>query len=142
VSPGEASPGETLLAYAAGGSAVHAVPAGATVADVRVAAQAQGREFIHLDAAGVATAPAFFDRAATALALPEYFGRNWDALLDMLRDLSWRPARGRVLLCSGLQTLGRGELAALHLVLEEAARFWRDRGEATPLCVLLAGAER
>ncbi|GGQ20081.1 RNAse (barnase) inhibitor barstar [Actinomadura coerulea] len=37
------------------------------------------------------TRAAFFHEAARALDLPDYFGHNWDALLDCLRDLD-QPA--------------------------------------------------
>ena len=37
------------------------------------------------------TRAAFFREAARALGFPAYFGRNWDAFLDCLRDLD-RPA--------------------------------------------------
>ncbi|GAA4363009.1 hypothetical protein GCM10023088_05340 [Actinomadura verrucosospora] len=37
------------------------------------------------------TRAAFFREAARALAFPDYFGHNWDAFLDCLRDLD-RPA--------------------------------------------------
>lgn len=37
------------------------------------------------------TRAAFFHEAARALDFPDYFGHNWDAFLDCLRDLD-RPA--------------------------------------------------
>ncbi|MEU6979949.1 MULTISPECIES: barstar family protein [unclassified Streptomyces] len=40
-----------------------------------------------LDLYGVADKAAFMERCATALALPDWFGRNWDALADCLTDL-------------------------------------------------------
>lgn len=40
-----------------------------------------------LDLYGVADKGAFMERVAAALALPDWFGRNWDALADCLTDL-------------------------------------------------------
>ncbi|WP_405852542.1 barstar family protein [Streptomyces sp. NBC_00090] len=40
-----------------------------------------------LDLAGVTDKAALMDRCAVALALPAWFGRNWDALADCLTDL-------------------------------------------------------
>jgi len=39
-----------------------------------------------LDGRACRTRAAFFEEAARALRLPDYFGRNWDALTDSLRD--------------------------------------------------------
>ncbi|ROO85633.1 barstar (barnase inhibitor) [Actinocorallia herbida] len=43
-----------------------------------------------LDGRACCTRAAFFTEAARALPLPPYFGRNWDALYDSLRDLTPR----------------------------------------------------
>ncbi|MEU5219351.1 barstar family protein [Streptomyces sp. NPDC020807] len=40
-----------------------------------------------LDLTGVTGKAALMERCAAALALPEWFGRNWDALADCLADL-------------------------------------------------------
>ena len=37
------------------------------------------------------------DALAQAMQFPEYFERNWDALDECLRDMSWLPAKGYVL---------------------------------------------
>ncbi|MFG1704151.1 barstar family protein [Nonomuraea sp. M3C6] len=39
-----------------------------------------------VDGRACRTRAAFFEEAARALRLPGYFGRNWDALTDSLRD--------------------------------------------------------
>ncbi|WP_435971137.1 barstar family protein [Streptomyces sp. Qhu_M48] len=40
-----------------------------------------------LDLTGVTDKAALMDRCAAALDLPDWFGRNWDALADCLTDL-------------------------------------------------------
>lgn len=37
----------------------------------------------------IASKEELLDRLAAALPLPDYFGHNWDALEECLRDLSW-----------------------------------------------------
>ncbi|WP_182905130.1 barstar family protein [Microbispora sp. H13382] len=44
-----------------------------------------------VDGRACRTRAAFFEEVARVLRLPAYFGRNWDALTDALRDLG--PAR-------------------------------------------------
>ncbi|MFG3015957.1 barstar family protein [Streptomyces cinerochromogenes] len=45
-----------------------------------------GRYTVTLDLDGVTGKAALMDRVARALALPDWFGRNWDALADSLSD--------------------------------------------------------
>jgi hypothetical protein len=63
---------------------------------------------------------------AAALAFPDWFGQNWDALEDCLQDLSWRKAAGRVLLLEG--AVPGDELGILVDVLRSSAEFWSGRG--------------
>ena len=39
-----------------------------------------------------------FSAIAKVLNFPDYFGKNWDALDECLRDLEWIPAKGYVLI--------------------------------------------
>ncbi|MFK0216378.1 barstar family protein [Streptomyces sp. NPDC090298] len=56
-----------------------------------------------LDLTGVTDKAALMDRCADALALPDWFGRNWDALADCLTDLP----EAVTLVVSGWQTYAR-----------------------------------
>ena len=47
------------------------------------------------------------DGLAVGFSLPGYFGRNWDAVDECLRDLSWLPARGYVLVVTAAEGLWR-----------------------------------
>ena len=63
---------------------------------------------------------------ARALALPEWFGNNWDALEDCLTDL---PGDGHVLLLHGAPAAAGDDLGILLDVLEASAGFWKSRGK-------------
>jgi hypothetical protein len=60
-----------------------------------------------------------FDAFRRALAFPDWFGHNWDALEDCLTDLSWLEAGGYVVLLEG-----NGPSDMLVDVLRSAAQFW------------------
>ncbi|MFI8085278.1 barstar family protein [Kitasatospora sp. NPDC086009] len=47
----------------------------------------------YLDAARMRTGQGVFEEFSRALALPAYFGWNWNALSECLRDLHWIPAQ-------------------------------------------------
>ncbi|MFK0254796.1 barstar family protein [Streptomyces sp. NPDC090445] len=108
------------------------------------AAEAAGWAVVRLDLDGVRTKARLMDACAEAFALPEWFGRNWDALADCLRDLSWLPeATGRLVAVTGWRELGEerpGDWAVLQEVLEEASAHWREAEGGPPLEVVVAAA--
>jgi RNAse (barnase) inhibitor barstar len=55
----------------------------------------------------IGTKEALWSALAKEMRFPEYFGMNWDALDECLRDMSWLPAKGYV------------------LFLRDARRFWQ-----------------
>jgi RNAse (barnase) inhibitor barstar len=76
---------------------------------------------------------------ARALRFPDWVGRNWDALADALRDLSWLPEGPHVVVWAGADALRDAAPEAYETALEvlrhataESARTRR------PLTVLLA----
>lgn len=106
--------------------------------DVTEAERAGWRVF-WLDARGVRDKRALLERCAEEFALPSYFGHNWDALQDCLRDLAWVPAVAGYLV---VYDHWRGPAEAdpethrtLMEIFEAAVRFWR--GTPTPMAVLL-----
>ncbi|WP_330295387.1 barstar family protein [Streptomyces sp. NBC_00503] len=108
------------------------------------AAEEAGWAVLRLDLDGVRSKAELMRRCGEALALPEWFGGNWDALADCLIDLSWLPgAPGRLLAVTswgGYAQARPGDWATFEDVLEQAVDFWRDSTEGA-LTVLLAAPE-
>ena len=72
------------------------------------------------------------------LKLPSYFGGNWDALADCMRDLNWWGAKGYVLHLSSCEKFARAapqDYQTALAVLQEAADFWKEKG--TPFMVFV-----
>ncbi|MEU5778012.1 barstar family protein [Streptomyces venezuelae] len=96
-----------------------------------------------LSLSGVTDKAAFMERCARGLGLPDWFGRNWDALADSLTDLSWeRPARGRLLVVSGWQEYADaapGEWRIAQDVFSSAVEHWRGAAEGGLEIVLALG---
>lgn len=66
-----------------------------------------------------------FAQYVRQLTLPDYFGWNWDALEECLRDLSWlEPGRAVIITHAGLPLRGRSRATYLSL-LAEVANHWR-----------------
>ncbi|MEW2129951.1 barstar family protein [Streptomyces sp. NPDC005435] len=81
-----------------------------------------GRYTVDLNLRGITDKAGLMERVADALDLPEWFGRNWDALLDSLCDTTvWPP-----------QAVERGLLIVVrdwHTFAEKNPREWRIAGD-------------
>ncbi len=96
--------------------------------DIEDAARGTRLDLARVDLAGVQDKEALLARLATALALPDWFGGNWDALEDCLTDLSWRAGSGHVILIKEHGELPADDLGVLLEVLAAAAEHWATRG--------------
>jgi hypothetical protein len=79
---------------------------------------------------------------AERLEFPEYFGHNWDALAECLRDFSWLKEKRIVIVHEELPTLLGAEALRTYLdILSYCVRFWRDR-QQRELLVIFPGESR
>ncbi len=92
-----------------------------------------GFEVFRVDLAGVRDKQELLAAIGKAMSFPEWFGHNWDALLDCLADLGWRPAEGYVVIlehCDGIHGLAEADFVHTLQVFQEAANEWREQGVA------------
>jgi len=95
-------------------------------------AESLGLDAVRIDLDGCADKAGFLERTAAALGFPSWFGGNWDALFDCLADLSWRPARGYLLVFENTGDMRRYAPEALDTavtILADAAVAWDERGK-------------
>ncbi|HXF66661.1 MAG TPA: barstar family protein [Burkholderiales bacterium] len=109
-------------------SGVYAAPR--WIGPLRAAAQRAGIAWRELDAGEAHNKQAFLAACAQQLGFPPYFGHNWDALSECLKDFSWEGAPDCVIVWRGTEALGLNEPDALATALEvfrDAAQFWKER---------------
>jgi RNAse (barnase) inhibitor barstar len=73
---------------------------------------------------GIRSESELFDELSNQLSFPSYFGRNWNALSDLLRDLSWLPQRQVAIVHQDLPQLNRDSLVCYLDVLSDAVADW------------------
>jgi len=88
---------------------------------------------------GIDGKTALFRALVPELALPDYFGANWDALEECLRDLSWIEKKTVALVHEDLPSLPGKDLLTYLSVLSEAVNDWKD-GDAHALAVVFPPA--
>ncbi len=83
-----------------------------------------------IDLMGVRDKQTLLLRIAVALDFPMSAGRNWDGLLDCLRDLQWLSAPGYVLLLESageMHAHNEPDFDTLVTILDQAQSAWRAR---------------
>ncbi len=96
----------------------------------------------HVDLEGMVSSRELMERIATSIQFPGDFGKNWDALLDMLSDLRWDEdiRSGYVIFfehANSLLQLAKEEALKFVLVCLSASECWQsgmeESGAAMPL---------
>ena len=104
----------------------------AHAAALRDAADELGFASFAIDLAGCTDEASLFARIAQALAFPDWFGHNWDALADCLSDMEWQGEAGGYLLlflhAEAMQAVSADLFAELIDVIDEVARAWHEIG--------------
>jgi hypothetical protein len=99
---------------------------------LRTAVAQTGFALFEADLAAAHDKDEFLAAVASAIHAPDWFGNNWDALADVLSDLSWQSASGYVLLLrNGGEGLGlpATDHAIATEVLSDTVRFWKSQGK-------------
>lgn len=119
---------EPLLTHAEHAGVYHLPHSGGAL--LELAANTLGYARYDLDLGDAADLDAALSEIGNALAFPDWYGHNLDALHDCLTDFSWHEAPGYVLLIRGADRLHADEaaFAALNAVFADCADFWREDG--------------
>lgn len=72
--------------------------------------------------AGISTSDALLTELSERLRFPDYFGGNWNALVECLGDLEWLPPGDVVLIHEDVPNLDEAELTYYLNIVAEAAR--------------------
>lgn len=103
-------------------------------------ARAQGHLVRRISLAGCRGKHDLLLRIASALAFPQTFGMNWDALADCLGDLAWLPPAGGYAWlfdhAGDLRSASASDFDTLRDVLDDACACWKVRD--TPCFAFLA----
>ena len=106
-------------------------------------ARQHGFHFLTADLSACRTTAEALRELGRAFAFPEWYGANFDALLDCLTDPDWLTAPGQILLVLGFASLRRSigkELSTLLEVLAAAAE--ERKATAHPLWILIDAPAR
>ena len=97
------------------------------LAALEAAAADHGHRIVRLDLADCPDKQVLLARASAAFAFPDWFGHNWDALSDSLRDLSWLDAPGYLVVISSPEAFAAAQPEIWRTLCEVLSEVERDR---------------
>jgi RNAse (barnase) inhibitor barstar len=121
-------------------SGLYALSGAPRIQALREQCEESGRAFFHLNLEGIDSKERFMDLCAGVFNLPDYFGRNWDALEDCLKDMRWIKADGFVILYENFGALAERateDFEESMEILSDAAEYWSENDK--PMLALLRG---
>lgn len=86
-------------------------------------------DFVAILPRGLDTKDKLLNALAETLQFPDYFGFNWDALNDCLKDFHWLGQRRILLIHEDPTLLTREDLAVYIDILEDVAKLWGEFNE-------------
>lgn len=92
-----------------------------------------------MDGRKIATKEDFLREAAEAMNFPAYFGHNWDAFDECIRDLSWVPAQKYIVIFDRPDIFAKAQPKQWQIaqdILQSAAHYWQDLGQLMEVWVL------
>ena len=112
--------------------------------EIERAAKQAGLAIFRIDARPAQDKDGFLTVIAKSLQFPAWFGNNWDALTDCLRDLEWlRAQTGYVCVLENVDrfaTQHPDEFGTANQVFETAAEYWKTN--RTPFLVFIATPQK
>lgn len=111
-----------------------------TSVDICERLETRGIRCFVLDLRGVSDKAGLLETWAESIRAPEWVGRNWDAMDEAMRDLSWARAERYVVIVTGAGELASADPKAWQMaldILRTAIAEWEARG--IPMLVLVRG---
>ena len=102
-------------------------------------ASQEGAKVFYLDGRQIVTKEDFLREAAEVMSFPAYFGQNWDAFDECIRDLSWVPAQKYILIYDRPDIFAKAQPEQWQIaqeILQSASQYWQESGQLMEIWVL------
>ena len=120
---------------------IYLLKSNAMVAKISSLSRIHKFNFFYIDGEDIRTEQTFLKKAGEVFGFPDYYGRNWDAFEECIKDFEWYPAEGYLILYDHFEVFAAyapGEFKVVLTIFESAIKYWEEKNRIT-FYVLLRG---
>jgi len=92
----------------------------------KVSTYESDKSFLAKIDSNIKTKESLFENLYSKMQFPNYFGFNWDALFDCLRDFHWIEEKKIVLIHTEVPQINETDLKTYLNILHEAIQDWKE----------------
>jgi RNAse (barnase) inhibitor barstar len=84
----------------------------------------------YMDGRSISDEQTFFKKISSVMRFPDYFGHNWNAVEECIRDLSWSQASEYIIIYENFEVLAQKDPKAFDIaksIFQEARDYWREQ---------------
>jgi hypothetical protein len=121
-------------------SDIYSIEQGTDVGEIERLAASHELAFFKVDLSGVDNKVKFLSSISEALEFPSYFGMNWDAFEECLKDLEWYDSDGYVILLQAVEGFiekAPDDFKTARGIFKSAVEYWKAR-KKTLFVILLS----
>lgn len=95
--------------------------------------------FFYIKGEEITNKETFLRRSGEALGFPDYYGRNWDAFEECIRDFGWCPAEGYLVLYDHFEVFALNAPAEFKVavaIFRSAIKYWKETNKISMYLLL------
>jgi RNAse (barnase) inhibitor barstar len=95
--------------------------------------------FFYIKGEGIKNKETFLKISGEALGFPDYYGKNWDAFEECIRDFGWCRAEGYLVLYDHFEAFARnapGEFKIALAIFRSAIKYWKETNKISMYLLL------
>jgi RNAse (barnase) inhibitor barstar len=113
---------------------IYLLKSNALVAEISSLSAIHNFRFFYIDGEDIRSKETFLKKAGEVFGFPDYYGRNWDAFEECIKDFEWYPAEGCLILYDHFEVFAAyasGEFKVALTIFGSAIKYWEENNRIT-----------
>jgi len=113
---------------------IYLLKSNALVATISSLSTIHNFRFFYIDGEQTRTKETFLKKAGEVFGFPDYYGRNWDAFEECIKDFEWYPAECYLILYDHFEVFAAyspEDFRVALTIFKSAIKYWEEKNRIT-----------